>query len=200
MYYSLNGTLIFSDVQTAAVECGGVGYKCFITLNTRRKLPPVGGRVLLYTHLTVREDALDLYGFADLSELECFRLITTVNGLGPKIGLSILSAFTPDQIALFVATGDAKSLTQASGVGAKLAQRMVLELKDKMGSIGGGELPGLEAAGAVSASAGASEAVSALVALGYSQSEATLAVGKLDSSLPVEELIRQALKSLVKKH
>ncbi|OJU14302.1 MAG: Holliday junction DNA helicase RuvA [Clostridiales bacterium 43-6] len=196
MFYSLTGKLTYQDPQTAVVDCGGVGFKCFVTLNTVRQLPSVGNTVMLYTHLNVKEDALDLYGFYSMQELEAFKLITSVNGVGPKVGLSILSAFTSDKLALLIATGDAKSLTAASGVGAKLAQRITLELKDKYNSGALTVNEDIEKAGVVSASAGASEAVGALVALGYTQSEASLAIGRLDSSLPVEILIKEALKAL----
>ena len=196
MYYSLNGRLLHTDAQTAAVECGGVGYKCYITHNTRRNLPETGKNVLLYTYLAVREDALDLYGFSSLSELECFKLIITVNGVGARLALSVLSELTPEQLSLFVATGDAKSLTRAPGVGLKLAQRMVLELKDKLGSLGSGGFEAAAVGAAAAAEGSAGEAVAALAALGYSQSEAALAVGGLDLALPVEELVRLALKSL----
>ena len=127
-----------------------------------------------------------------------FKLITSVSGVGPKNALAILSEFEPDNLRIIIASGDAKSLTRASGVGTKLAQRIILELKDKVGSIGGNVEAEIASVGAVSASKNAAEAVEALVSLGYSQSEASLAVGRLDSQLSVEELIRLALKSMAK--
>ena len=198
MIASLRGTLIFSDPSTAVVECGGVGLKCSISLNTLRRLPPVGKECFLFTHMSVREDAIDLFGFADEAELDLFRLITAVSGVGPKLALSILSAFEPDRLSLFIASGDAKSLTAASGVGVKLAQRIVLELKDKIGGVPLTEGSDVSAAATATANTNSSEAVQALVSLGYSQSEAALAVGKLDASLPVETLIKEGLKALAR--
>ena len=166
MIYSVRGPLLDSDATTAVVECGGVGMKCSVSLNTRKKLPPVGGEVFLLTHMNVREDAIDLFGFADRAELEMFRLITSVSGVGPKVALSILSAFDPGTLSLYIASGDTKSITRAGGVGAKLAQRIVLELKDKLGQSSFGETETVSAAVTASAGTNSAEAVEALVALG----------------------------------
>ncbi len=198
MIASLNGKLILKETSFAVLECGGVGFKCFITQNTYSKLGSIGDSVFLHTYLTVREDAMDLYGFAGIDELECFKLITSVSGVGSKIGLAMLSEFTPDKISLFIASGDAKSLTAASGVGIKLAQRIVLELKDKIESISIVDFMDVKAVGNATINSASKEAVEALVSLGYSQSEASLAVGRLDQTLSVDELIKQALKSLVR--
>lgn len=200
MIYSVTGTLIHTDAITAVVECSGVGFKCLTTLNTLKQLGPVGGKVTLYTYLNVREDALDLFGFFGETELECFKMLISVSGVGPKAALSILSELSPEKLALCIATGDSKSITRAQGVGPKLAQRVVLELKDKLAKGIPDQLssPELEAAGAANAAGPAAEAVSALVMLGYAQSEASVAVGKLDGSLPVEELIKRALKVLAR--
>lgn len=199
MIATLNGKLIIKELNYVVVECGGVGLKCFVTQNTHAKTGNVGDSVFLYTYLSVREDALDLYGFADAQELEVFKLITSVSGVGSKIGLAILSEFTPDKIMLYIASGDAKSLTSASGVGIKLAQRIVLELKDKVGSITVGDISfDVKAVGNASANCSSKEAIEALVSLGYTQSEASLAVGRLDQSLDTNELIKQALKSLAR--
>ncbi len=199
MLYSVRGTLIHREPALAVVECGGVGYQCSVTMNTARRLPDIGEEVMLYTILNVREDAVDLFGFADRNELMCFKLLTGVNGVGPKAGLAILSELTPDRVALAAATGDHKAFTRAQGVGPKLAQRIVLELKDKVGlpaSDNGFDLSATAPAGGISASRSAEEAVSALTMLGFSAGEASATVGKLDSTLPVQELIRQALKTL----
>ena len=179
MIASVRGKLIYSDNTCAVVECGGVGYKCFVTKNTLYNLPQKGEEVFLYTYLAVREDAMDLYGFKELEELDTFKLITSVNGVGAKIGLALLSEFTASQISLYIASNDPKSLTAASGVGLKLAQRIVLELKDKVGSLQSNDSMEIKA-------------------VGYSQSEASLAVGKLDPSLSTEDLIKQALKTLAR--
>ncbi len=199
MIATLNGKLIIKELNYAVIECGGVGLKCFITHNTHSKLGNIGDNVFLYTHLAVREDALDLYGFYESGELEVFKLITSVSGVGSKIGLAVLSEFSPDKILLYIASGDAKSLTAASGVGLKLAQRIVLELKDKVGGISVGDMSfDVKAVGNATANTSSKEAIEALVSLGYSQSEASLAVGRLDPSLNTNDLIKQALKSLAR--
>ncbi|HCR84212.1 MAG TPA: Holliday junction branch migration protein RuvA [Lachnospiraceae bacterium] len=195
MFYSLKGILSHVEPGIAVVECGGVGFKCLVTLNTQRNLPKTGEEVFLYTHLNVREDALDLYGFSAMNELNCFKMLTSVSGVGPKVGLAILSELTPEQVAAAVATNDSKALTRASGVGKKLAQRISLELRDKVKGMEMAE-SGAAANGVVSASSNAGAAVNALTVLGYSPTEAASVVGKFDSSLPVEELIRMSLKEM----
>lgn len=197
MLYSVRGKLIHVEPRTAVVECAGVGYKCFITMNTARQLPALGGEVMLFTILNVREDAVDLFGFAEQGELNCFKQLTSVSGVGPKAAVAILSELSPEKVAMAVASGDYKTLTRASGVGPKLAQRIVLEMKDKVGALQpsvGTELS--TDTGAVSASGNAAQAVSALTVLGFSAGEASAAIGRLDSGLPVETLVREALKTL----
>ncbi len=199
MIATLNGKLIIKELNYVVVECGGVGIKCFVTQHTHSTVGNIGDNVFLYTYLVVREDALDLYGFSDNSELEVFKLITSVSGVGSKIGLAILSEFTADKIMLYIASGDAKSLTAASGVGIKLAQRIVLELKDKVGSVSLGDASiDVKSVGNATANSSSKEAIEALVSLGYTQSEASLAVGRLDQSLDTNELIKLALKSLAR--
>lgn len=196
MIYSVRGKLIHAEPKLAVVECGGVGMACQITLNTARRLPAVGNEAMLYTTMNVREDAIELFGFAEQSELASFKMLTTVSGVGPKVGLAILSELTPERVALAVAAGDHKALTKASGVGPKLAQRIVLELKDKCALPTGGDQMDMPQAGPVSAAGNAAEAVSALTVLGFSAGEAAAAVGKLDSTQPVEALVRGALRLL----
>ncbi len=199
MLYSITGTLVYADASSVAVECNGVAFRCAVSLNTLEHMPQRGGTVTLYTYLNVREDALDLFGFYDNSELEMFRMITSVSGVGAKYAMSILSEFDPDRLRIVIASGDAKSITRANGIGNKLAQRIVLELKDKVGGMNSSAVDDTVAmVGAVSASQNAAEAVEALVSLGYSQSESSLAVGRLDSELPVEELVRLALRAMSK--
>lgn len=195
MFYSIKGTLTHTEPNIAVVECGGVGFLCRTTMNTQKMLPQIGQEAKLYTHLNVREDALELFGFATQGELNCFKLLTNISGVGPKVGLAILSALTPEQVAAAAATGDSKAFTRANGVGPKLGQRIVLEMKDKVKSMQAAD-PGMTPlpAGVPSAAGNAEAAVNALTVLGYSSSEASSAVARLDSSLPVEELIRQALK------
>lgn len=195
MIYSLNGTVTHVEPGFAVIECGGVGFKCQTTDNTLRKLPKIGEKARLYTYLNVREDALDLFGFADEKELSCFKMLISVSGVGPKAALSILSEITPEKFALYVASGDSKALTKAPGIGNKTAQRIVLELKDKVSNeqvaLGINEAP-------VSASGNIEEAVNALMVLGYTRTEASMAAAQADASLPVEEIIRKALKLLAK--
>ena len=198
MIASLRGKLIYKDNTSAIIECSGVGFKCFVTKNTLYKLPQINEDVFLNTYMVVREDAMDLYGFWDVEELETFKLITSVSGVGSKIGLALLSEFTASQLTLYIASNDPKALTAASGVGIKLAQRIVLELKDKIGSLESGDTIDIKAVGNVTVNTNSKEAVAALVALGYSQSEASLAVSKQDQSLSVEELIKLSLKSLAR--
>lgn len=200
MFYSIRGKLVFSDPATAAIECGGVAYKCYISRNTARALPKLGEEALLYTYLSVREDAMDLFGFADIHECDCFKILIGVSGVGAKVALAILSELPPQKVAACIALGDSKSLTRASGVGPKLAQRIVLELKDKFKGMETGESAGVAGmdTGVLSASNNAQEAITALTVLGYSTPEATEIVCKLDSGLPVEALIGQALKMLGK--
>ncbi len=199
MIASVHGKLIHKDSSAVVVECGGVGLRLMVTKNTLYQLPETGAEVFLYTHLAVKEDALDLYGFFEEDELQAFRLITSVNGVGAKIGIAILSEFTASRLTVYIASGDAKALTAASGVGLKLAQRIVLELKDKIGSLSSEEEGiDLQAVGNATINSNTKEAVAALVALGYSQSEASLAIGRLDGTLSTEELIKQALKSLAR--
>lgn len=197
MIYNLRGTLTYCDQNFLVVECGGVGFKCFTTLTTLREIGGVGNEVNVYTHLAVREDAMDLFGFATKEELESFRLLISVSGIGPKAAAAILSEMTPDRLAVCIASGDAKMLTKAQGVGKKTAERVVLELKDKMGAIGSSDVAAAAAAGAAEGTDSA-EAVQALVALGYTQSDAAVVIGRLDPSLSVDEMIRMGLKELAK--
>ena len=197
MFYSLKGTLIHIEPGFAVVECGGVGFKCMTTMNTLRALLPLGREVTLFTHLNVREDALDLFGFSTQAELNCFKTLTNVSGVGPKAGLNILSELAPEQLAIAISAGDFKALTRAAGVGPKLAQRIVLELRDKVAKLSA-EAPAAGPAGGGGASAAghAAEAIGALTVLGYTPSDAAAVVAKLDSALPTEELIRLSLKAM----
>ena len=199
MFYSLTGKLVHMEPGVVAIECGGVAFKCFTSMNTQKNMPRIGETATVYTHLNVREDALDLYGFSTKSELNCYKMLTTISGVGPKAALSILSNVSPEQFALCVATGDSKVFTAAKGIGAKTAQRIVLELKDKItneqleGSVGAAN-PAVS--GIASGRGNLSEAISALVVLGYPQAQAAHVVAAMDAELPVEELIKSALKAL----
>ncbi len=200
MFYSLTGTVAFTDESSIALDCGGVAFKLFTSTNTLAKCAPIGEVQTLFTHLNVREDALDLFGFATKNELDCFKMVTGVTGVGPKAGLAILSALTPDMLAVSVAGGDVKAITAAQGVGPKLAQRIVLELKGKMDAFATSSesLGNIAAAQKATVSYAGEDAVNALVMLGYTRSEASIAVGKLDGMLSTEEMIKQALKMLAR--
>lgn len=194
MFYSLTGTLVYKDASVAVIECGGVAFRCLTTLNTLRELPQPGETATLYTYLSVKEDALDLYGFYTQAEMDIYKILISVNGVGPKVGIAILSAFAADRLSYIISSGDAKSLTQAGGVGPKLAQRIILELKDKISAQG---VPAAGASGAAAEMSGAvSEAVAALTSLGYTHNEATAAVAGIDAALSTEEIIKAALKNL----
>ena len=199
MFYSLTGKLVHMEPGVVAIECGGVAFKCFTSMNTQKNMPRIGETATVYTHLNVREDALDLYGFSTKSELNCYKMLTTISGVGPKAALSILSEMTPEGVAMAAASGDSKKFTKASGVGPKLAQRIVLELKDKVakGFVDGISLEDVAGSAAdTPATQSSAQAIAALVSLGYSQSEAALAIAKIDATLPVEEIIKLALRSM----
>lgn len=199
MFYSLTGKIINKREQSFAILCCGVGFKCASTEGTLSKLHLNDDNVTVYTYLNVREDALDLFGFYTEEELEAFKLLISVSGVGPKAALSILSVLTPDSFAVAVASGDAKAITAANGVGPKLAQRVVMELKDKMAGVSFISDESSAVSGAVSAvnnMSNTAEAIAALTSLGYSQTEASVAVSKLQPDLSVEELIKGALKNM----
>lgn len=197
MFYSITGKVVHAAPGLVAIDVGGVAFKCSVTMTAIQALQGVKNDVTLFTHLNVREDALDLFGFLTAAECNCFKMLTAISGVGPKAGLAILSELTAEQVAIAAASGDTKQFARANGVGPKLAQRIVLELRDKVKdfSFAPEIIDGAASVGQVSASAGAAQAAQALTALGYSPSEAASAVSKLDSSLPVEDLIRLALKS-----
>ena len=200
MIYCLTGKIVKKSMNAVVLSCGGVGYYAQCPASVAGALPGVGKEATIYTVMSVTENDVSLYGFATEQQQACFEMLTAVSGVGPKVGLAILSVMEPDRVALAISAGDHKAFKAASGVGPKLAQRIVLELKDrvkKMGFMGGTlELTGTDDAGIVSASQNAEQAVQALIVLGYTQSEAAQAVTKLDGSLSTEELIRGALKSM----
>lgn len=182
---------------SAVVECGGVGYNCQTTVNTLKKLR-LGDETALYTYLNVREDAMELFGFATKTELETFKTLIGVSGVGPKAGLAILSELNPEQVAMAIATDDIKTITRAQGIGKKIAQRIVLELKDKLSkSLSSDDSFQSVAGGAVNASTGnIPKAIEALSVFGYSPADVSPVLSKLDSSLPVEQLIAITLKEM----
>lgn len=197
MIYSIRGELIHKEPFLAVVETGGVGYACRITCMTASQIGETGTEVFLYTYLHVREDNVELFGFYSKQELHCFKLLTSVSGVGPKMALAILSDIEPQRFALTVASGDSKLLTKTKGVGPKVAQRIILELKDKIAKETV-TAEDLKAVGNISipVSDDTSEAVTALITLGFSQSEVMEAVAQIDTSLSTEKIIKQALKIL----
>lgn len=200
MFYYLNGTVAHLGPYLAVIDCGGVGFACKTTNVTLAALT-MGKTAKLYTYMNVREDAIELFGFATEEELGCFQMLIGVSGVGPKAALSILSATPPERLALAIITGDEKALTMAPGIGKKLAQRIILELKDRLAK---GQLsPAGESYGGTGVTLipenKLSEATAALAVLGYSNSEIGLALKGIDmDSLTLEEIIKQALKKMVK--
>ena len=192
MFYYLSGTVTHIEPYLAVIDCGGVGYACRTTSYTLSALKK-GDKGKLFTHLNVREDAMELYGFATQEELNLFQQLISVSGVGPKAALSILSASTPANLALSIITGDEKALTCAQGIGKKIAQRVILELKDKLAK--GQTINGVT----VIPENKLSEASAALAVLGYSQGEINLALKGIDlDALTLEEVIKQALKKMMK--
>ncbi|HIR50976.1 MAG TPA: Holliday junction branch migration protein RuvA [Candidatus Avoscillospira avicola] len=199
MFYYLNGTVTVLEANLAVIDVGGVGYACHTTAYTLSQLQ-LGKPCKLFTYCYIKEEAFDIFGFATREEQNLFLRLLAVSGVGPKAALSILSAVTPDQFILAVVTGDEKTLMLAQGVGKKMAQRILLELKDKLT----GTLPGQDGAAPVPLAAAApggkaTEAAAALAALGYSQSEIGLALKGVDvEHLSVEEIVRAGLRAMVK--
>ena len=197
MFYYIEGNVAHIESGLAVIDAGGVGYACNTSLQTLAQLEK-GKRARLYTYLHIREDIFDIYGFATHEELSCFKMLISISGVGPKAATSILSSATPGQLAMAVVTGDEKMLTQAPGIGKKIAQRIILELKDKM------KKEQLEAA-SVGDSSGvstgfgskANEAAAALGVLGYTSQETAAALKGIPADeLSVEEIVRLALRNL----
>lgn len=201
MYYYVSGEVAHVEPYLAVIDCGGVGYACRTTAFTLSQIKK-GDKAKLFTYLSVREDAMDLYGFASAEELKLFQQLISVSGVGPKAALSILSAGTPANLALAIITGDEKSLTAAAGVGKKLAQRIILELKDKLTKGQTVSAAGESVAGpavTIIPQNKLSEASAALAVLGYSQAEINVALKGIDiDNQSLEQIIRLALKNMMK--
>ncbi len=199
MFYYISGTLVHKTEQFAVIDAGGVGYKIYSTAPSLNALGEIGSQEKMYTYLRVGEDFMDIYGFASLEELNIFEMLLGVSGVGGKGALSILSTVSPSKFALAIISGDVGTIKAAQGVGPKLAQRIILELKDKfknidLSDIGGDAL----ASGTDVVSGDESEAVEALMVLGYSPQEAKKALSGADGSLSVEDKIKYALKNLMR--
>jgi Holliday junction DNA helicase RuvA len=197
MIYSLRGTLIYKDQSMAVIECGGVGYSCKVTFETFAKLSDVNTEQFLYTYMSVKEDSVELFGFATQEELTCFKLLLSVNGVGAKAGIAILSTLTPEKLVIAISSGDSKAISKAKGIGSKIAQRIVLELKEKItkediaitGEAFSNDVP--------VSSSNYEEALQGLMALGYTQSEVVPLLKKLSGDLSTEDIIRQVLQRMM---
>ena len=198
MFYYLNGEITIMEGNLAVVDCGGVGYACRTTSYTLSKLR-VGQTAKLFTYCNIREDAFDIYGFSTRDELRCFELLLGVTGVGPKAAIAILSSTSPERFMLAIMTQDEKTLTAAQGVGKKLAQRIILELKDKLGAVT--EVDFSDGASAVSIPTAGSNlalAQAALAELGYNQNEIGAALkGIKTEGMSTEEIVRQCLRAMV---
>ena len=200
MFYYLEGVVSHLEPSIAVIDCGGVGYECHVSVMTQSRLKK-GERSRLYTHVHVREEAFELYGFADREERNCFRLLLGITGVGTKAALSILSTVSPEKFALAVLSDDERTLCDAPGIGKKLAQRVILELKDKLKRQ---YKPTAQPAGTIAADASlpvdkGAEALMALQVLGYTTAEAAAALRGADTiAMSVEDMIRHALKGLVR--
>lgn len=199
MFYYLNGEVTIKEQHLVVLDVNGVGYAVNTSLNTSSKVK-LAQKHKLYTYCNIREDAFDIYGFYDLEELNFYKLLISISGVGPKAGLAILSVASPESLALAIITGDEKLITQASGIGKKIASRIVLELKDKIAKeqmTGSNPIPMDFVATADNTAI--SEAVSALIVLGYSNNESIGALKGIDPTLPSSDMIKIALKNLMKK-
>lgn len=198
MIYSVRGTCIHTELSACAmavVECGGVGYRVQTSLSSLQQIKK-GSEITLYTYLSVREDAMELFGFVSKAELSTFKMLIGINGVGPKVAIAMLSALTSEQIAMSVASNDYKTLTRANGVGPKLAQRIVLELKDKIKGMEVDTSDSVSMGTVIADTGNISKAVGALAVLGFSSADVTPVLSKLDPTLPVEMLVQQTLRML----
>ena len=198
MIYSLSGKLLKKSLDQVGISGAGVGYLVQVPASVSSALPAVGSEATLYTYMNVTESDVSLFGFADEEQQACFKMLIGVSGVGPKVGLAILNVMSPEKIALSISAGDHKAFTAANGVGPKLGQRIVLELKDKVGKGMTGTVSA-EALGMPAPAGGIGQAMAALTSLGYTAGEAGAALSKLDETLPVEELIRLALRSMARR-
>ena len=207
MFYFIRGKLAHLDPTFAVVDAGGVGYKLTISGATHSQMPPhrtveEAPTVTLYTHMALREDGIELFGFATEEELDSFKLLITVSGVGPKAAISILSLLSPAKLALAICTDDKKTIAKASGIGPKTAARIVLELKDKLKGHSFADAETEDSVSVfddISVSDKRADALSALTVLGYTRGEAEAVLRKIDTAtLEVDDIIKEALKKLMK--
>lgn len=203
MFYYIMGELAYKDLSTCVIDCSGVGYKLTVSQITSESLASsLGKKVKLFTHLSVREDGIELFGFGSNEERSCFNRLTSVSGVGPKVAMSILSLMTPEALSVAICTEDIKAIAKAPGIGSKTAARIVLELKDKIAK----DVSSFDISAAASKTAptalkggkNLSEATEALAVLGYDKNTILSAVKDIDPSLDVGEIIRMALKKLAR--
>lgn len=195
MIYCLQGKILKKTLDMVVLLCGGVGYQVQMPVSVAGALPGVGNEAMIYTHMNITENDVSLFGFATEDQRSCFEMLTGVSGVGPKVGLSILSVMSPEKVAVAISADDHKAFTAANGVGPKLAKRITLELKDKVGkglAVGDGFVNVAQP----EPTSGIAQAMAAMVSLGYSQTEAAQAVAKIDETLPVEEIIKLALRQM----
>ena len=203
MYYHIEGILSYKDANLCVIDCGGVGYKLNISYTTYSRLPELGNKVKLFAHLVVKEDALDLLGFCDLSEKNAFLMLISISGVGVKVATSVLSVLSPERFAFAVASGDYKEIAAAHGVSTKTAQKIIFELKDKidkenMAAAKSGGSQYIADMSMPAAGNARGDAIVALMALGYARSDANDALRNVDLSKPLEEIIKLGLRNLVK--
>lgn len=200
MFYSVRGKLIHKAQNFVVIECGGVGYRCYTSSATQNKLPDINSQTTLYTHLVVREDAMELYGFSTLNELECFEMLIAVSGVGAKMALAVLSVLSVEQFVMAVASSDTGAISKVNGVGKKKAERIILDLRDKIkafdGSLPSAEFSSDGQGAGVLAGGNIAKAAEALGVLGYSTQEVMPLLNKMDGGLPVEKLISGVLKEM----
>lgn len=196
MYYYIKGKYITKGDNFAVIEAGGIGYKIYTSAINLEKMPLPNETLMMYTYLYVREDIQDLYGFISNDEITLFLQLLSISGVGPKAALAVMSALSYEQLALAVMTNDAKSLTKAQGIGPKAAQRIILELKDKLKTVDA--LPEEIKTVNIEQQNSQSEAITALTVLGYSSTDAKQVVSGIDPDIGVENIIKEALKILMK--
>lgn len=198
MFHHIEGTVSDIDINLAVIDCGGVGYAVNTTANTLSQIK-TGEKAKLFIYDYIREDCFELYGFKTLSEKRCFEMLLTVSGIGPKAAQAILSSSTPERLAIAIMNGDEKAITVAQGVGKKIAQRVILELKDKVSKEQGSVSSELPAMLSPSDGSARGDAITGLMVLGYSASEINAAMRNADiSGLSAEQIIKLTLKNLVK--
>ena len=205
MFYYVKGKLVLNEESRAVIDVGGVAYAMTVSANTQTSISSKSfngeSEIILYTHLSVREDGIELFGFKDTDELNMFKLLITVSGIGPKAAMSLLSFMTPDGIATSIYNDDKKSISKAPGIGPKTAARIILELKDKLSvsKSSASEVENTDIFVAKKDSSKYNEAIDALTVLGFNRSSASEALKSVDTAnLELEDIIREALKKLMK--